>query len=211
VDDNVNARQDRRGFLMLGGAAGAAVLLAACGSDDDAGPASATTTTSAPPSARDVTLLRTASSIEELEVEIYKRGIDGGLFTSPGMADAAKLLQSQHDEHGALFQGHTTRLGGEPFTQPNPALLQQFQSRIAAATNEGALLRLLFDIAQAAAATYQAAVTNVDDDGLNLLLMSVAGVEARHAAYLGGMLNQPVPAGSFATTAGAVAPGTGVG
>ncbi len=186
---------DRRGFLALGGIAGAA-LLAACGSDSDGETAAATTTTTIS-SARDVALLRTASSLEALEVEIYKRALAGGVVKTPAAVDMMKVLQAQHGEHAALFQGHTSRLGGEPFADPHPPLLQQFQGRLG---DEASVLRAAFDLAQIAAATYQAAVGGVDDKRLDLILMSIAGVEARHAALIGTMVNQPVPVGSFAAT-----------
>ena len=51
---------------------------------------------------------------------------------------------------------------------------------------------------------------SVADNRLNLVLMSIAGVEARHAALLGTMTGQTLPAGSLAPVDKAVAPGTGV-
>jgi hypothetical protein len=200
---------DRRRFLVLGAAGGAAAILAACGKkSSSAGGESATTTTTIP-SADDVKLLRTASSLEALEVAIYQKAIDGGVVKTPAALATIKTLQAQHKEHTALFAGHTTRLGGTALTDANPALLAQLQSRLNGA-DEAGLLRLAFDVAQMTTATYQAAVGNVKDNRLNLILMSVAGVEARHAALLGTMTGQSVPAGSLSTTEKAIAPGTGV-
>ena len=193
---------DRRSFLI---GAAALAALAACGSDGDDGETEATTTSTAAPSANDVALLRTASSIEELEVALCQRGIDG-LVKTPATVELLKTLQAEHKQHAAVVQGHTSRLGGEPFMQANPALQQQF-GRV---TDEGSLLRALYDLALAAAATYQAPVGSVADKRLNVVLMSVAGVEARQAALLGAMVNQPVAAASLATTEKAVAPGTGL-
>jgi predicted glycoside hydrolase/deacetylase ChbG (UPF0249 family) len=78
------------------------------------------------------------------------------------------------------------------------------------AADEGAFLRLAYDLSTQAAATLQAALGNVDDAALNVVVMSVAGVEARHTALLGPMINQPVAQAAFAATDKAVAPGTGV-
>ena len=196
---------DRRSFLLFGGVAALAAV-AACGSDSDDDAAAPTSTTS-PPRADDVTLLRTASSIEELEVALCQRAVDGGLIKTAGLGDTIKLLQNEHKQHAAVFEGHTTRLGGEPFTQPNPALSQQLLPRV---TDEGSLLRTLFDLTQIAGATYQAGVGSVGDKQLNVILMSVAGVEARQNALLGTMINQPVATASLATTERAVPPGTGL-
>ncbi len=68
---------NRRGLLVAGGGLMAAVL-AACADHSakpqvpEGGNATPTTVTIAPPPVNDVTLLRTASSIEVLAVEIYE-------------------------------------------------------------------------------------------------------------------------------------------
>ena len=199
--------QDRRGFLTFGAAAAGAAVLAACGKSSNATNTEPPTTT-IPKSASDVTLLRTASSIANLEVAVYKQAINTNILTSFG--DTAKELMTELQAHATLLQGETTKAGGQPFTQPNPVLQQQQQARINGMTDEGAFLRLAYDLAQQAAATFVANVNHVTDTNLNVVLMSVAGVNARHAALIGTKINQPVAAGSFWSTAGAVTPGTGV-
>ena len=106
---------NRRGFFKIGGATllGAAVL-AACGGDDEdhsvaeSGGGQGTTTTAAEGAAEnDLTLLRTASSLEVLAVETYDRAIESGLVTTQAVADAAQLFRDQHDEHAAALQGAT--------------------------------------------------------------------------------------------------------
>ncbi len=191
---------DRRRFLALGGVAALAVV-GACGTkNDSSGEATATTTTSMAPSAADVAFLRNASSLEELEVALYKKALDGGLLKTPAVLETVKLFQAQHQNHAALFEGHTTRLGGPPDAQPNAAL----RGRLASATDEASVLRLAVELALATTATYQSGVGVVSDAALSVVLMSVAGVEARHAALLGTMINLPVAPASFATTERAV-------
>jgi hypothetical protein len=204
-----DAFTDRRSLLVFGAAAAGAALLAACGNAKDSTDTEPPTTTT-PPSARDIALLRTASSIAELEVSVYQRAIDGGFLKTGGLADTAKVLLAQHKAHAALFEGETTKANGKAFTQPNPVLAQQYKARIDALADEGAFLRLAYDLSTQAAATLQAALGNVDDAALNVVVMSVAGVEARHTALLGPMINQPVAQAAFAATDKAVAPGTGV-
>jgi hypothetical protein len=188
----------RRRFLAVGGVAGAALLAACTTKSEGAGEA---TTTTAKPSALDITRLQTASALEELEVALYQHALDGGLVKSAAALDVVKLLQAQHKNHAALFEGHTTRLGGSPATAPNAALLAQFTSRL---TDEAAVLRAMYDLAQITAATHQTAVGTVIDNQLNVVFMSVCGVESRHAALIGTMINQPVAAASIATTEKAV-------
>lgn len=193
---------DRRSFLMYSGVAGAAALLAACGGDDDdqAEAVAATTSTTAARAA-DVALLRTASSLEKLAIAIYKQGLDNGVIKTPANVEMVRVLQAQHGEHAALFDGHTARLGGEPAPDANAPLLQQVQSRLG---DEASLLRAALDVAQIAAATYQAAVAGVGDTRLNVVLMSIAGVEARHAALLGMLTGVTLPAAGLSTTERAV-------
>ena len=216
----------RRSLFRVGGVtvAGAA-LFAACGSDDDDA-ASTTGATGAPAATEsagtmapgttvaamsgDVVLLRTISSLENLAVAAYQIAIDSGLVTTAAVGDAAKLFQSHHMEHAQFFQAATKNAGGEPFTEANAAVLAQLQPTIDALKDEQGVLMLALDLERAAAASYQSGVGVVTDYTLNKALMSVGGVEARHAAVLAGVLaTNPVPR-AFGTTEGAVPAGTGV-
>jgi rubrerythrin len=222
----------RRSLFRVGGVslAGAA-LLAACGSDSDDSAAATTTgapattgapttmapattamtdTTTAAAMSDDVAILRTASSIEELAVAAYQIAIDSGLVTTPAVADAAKLFQAQHREHSGLFQAATKAAGGTPFAEANPAVLELLQPTIAGLKDEKGILMLALELETSAAQTYQANVGAVTDLKLNKALMSVGGVEARHAAVLAGVLGMdPVPR-SFGGADKVIAVGTGV-
>lgn len=214
----------RRSLFRIGGVtiAGGA-LLAACGSDDDSSGATAPsgtvggTTPATQPSGTaaedmtdDVIILRTASSIEELAVAAYQLAIDSGLVTTAAVGDAAKLFQSHHMEHSQLFQAATKKAGGKPFTEANPAVLAALQPTIDALQDEAGVLMLALELENAAAQTYQSNVGMVLDLSLNKALMSVGGVEARHAAVLAGVLAMdPVPR-SFGGADKAIAAGTGV-
>lgn len=176
-----------------------------------AGTTAATTAgTTAAAASGDIVALRTASSVEELAVAAYQIAIDSGLVTTPAVADAAKLFQSQHREHSAFFQAATKKAGGEPFSMPNPAVLEALQPVIKALKDEKGILMLAYDLELAAAQTYQSGVGNVTDLALNKALMSVGGVEARHAAVIASVLGQdPVPL-SFGGIDKAIKFGTGV-
>ena len=160
--------------------------------------------------AGDVTILRTASSIEELAVAAYQTAIDSGLVKTPAVGDAAKLFQAQHKEHSALFQAATKQAGGEPFTMANPAILAAIKPTIDGLKDEAGVLALALQLEMVAAETYQADVGTFKDPNLNAAIMTVGGVEARHAALLRTVLMQtPVPK-AFQVTDMAVKPGTGV-
>ena len=226
-DDQARAviGMDRRSLFKVGGVVllGGAVM-AACGSDNSssstattAGAATAAATT-APAAAMtgDVTILRTASSIEELAVAAYQTAITSGLVKTQAIADAAQLFQSQHREHSAQFQSATKAAGGEPFAQPNPVVLAAIKPMVDALADERGVVALAFELETAAAQSYQAYVGTFADAKLNKAIMAVGGVEARHAAVLAQVLNSlgdttvmPVPA-AFQVTDKAIKSGTGV-
>ena len=206
---------NRRGFLKIGGmTVASAAIFAACGNDDTnpAAGSTATTTTAmgAGGSEGDITILRTASSLEVLAVDVYQTAIDSGLVTTTAVADAAKLFQSQHREHGELFMGATKQLGGDPFETANPEVLAALQPTIAALKDEAGIVKLAYDLENVAAATYFSTVGAFSDTKLNQAAMSVGGVEARHVAVLASVLKMPPVPKAFQTADGAVAAGTGV-
>jgi hypothetical protein len=209
---------NRRKFMQIGGLTVAtAAIFAACGSDESDDAAAAIDEADDEDSAMggdaaesDLTILRTASSLEVLAVDVYQKAIDSGLVKTAAIGDAAKLFQEQHREHAALFQGATKRLGGKEMTEANPVVLQSLQAPLAALTDESGVVQLALMLEQAAAATYQSTIGAFKDVSLNQAAMSVGGVEARHVAVLSSVLDQPGAPKAFQTTDGAVAAGTGV-
>jgi hypothetical protein len=208
---------NRRRFMQVGGLTVAtAAVFAACGTSDKkstSASSSDTTETTMGGSGDakgDIQILRTASSLEVLAVAVYQKAIDSGLVKTAAIADAAKLFQSQHQEHAGLFQGATKKLGGEAFDKPNPVVLQSLQGPISQLKDEMGVVALALMLEQAAAATYQSTVGAFKDVTLNQAAMSVGGVEARHVAVLSGVLSQPQVPKAFQTKDGAVAAGTGV-
>lgn len=218
----------RRNVLRIGGVTilGGAVL-AACGSSTAksvstsaaAGTtarstavteAGKSTTTAAAGATGDVLILRTASSIEELAVAVYQTAIDSGLVKTAAIGDAAKLFQAQHKEHSALFQAQTKAAGGTPFTMPNPAIFAAIKPAVAALKDEAGILALALELETVAAQTYQSNVGTFTDLKLNAAIMTVGGVEARHAAVLAGVLKQVQVPKAFQVTDKATKPGTGV-
>ena len=209
---------NRRRFLQVGGLTVAtAAVFAACGTDDSApgtttsGDADTATTGEGGKGATgDLQILRTASSLEVLAVDVYQKAIDSGLVKTAAVGDVAKLFQAQHREHAELFQGATKKLGGRAFDRANPVVLQSLQGPIGALRDEKDVLELALMLEQAAASTYQSTVGGFDDASLNQAVMSVGGVEARHVAVLSSALGKPPVPRAFQTTDDAVAAGTGV-
>lgn len=199
----------RRRFLQIGGTVTLGAALAAC--IGDGGSEESQKDTGGGEGRRlDITIIRTLSSIEELAVVVYETGFNSGLLSTPAVADLAKLFQSHHREHGALFRGATEDLRGTPFTQPNPAVMQQLQPEIDGLRDELGVVRLAFDVESILAETYQATMGAFGDKSFIVAAMSVGGAEARHAAALAQVLQQPPVPQAFQGTEQAVPAGTGV-
>jgi hypothetical protein len=197
----------RRQFLKIGGVSilGAAVL-AACGNDDDR---ASTATTGATPTTLasgagvdDVTLLKTATSLELLAVATYETAAGSGLVTNAAVADAAKLFMEHHRAHADALQQATTAAGAEPFDQPNAAVKAAIvDPAVAAAKAEADVLKLAYDLEAAAAQTYVFAATALSTPEYRSTIMTIGSVESRHQQILGAVLelgpSALFPAGFF--------------
>jgi hypothetical protein len=199
----------RRRFLKIGGTVTLGAALTAC-IGDGSGKQSQDNTGGAEGRRADMTTIRTLSSLEALAVVVYETGLGSGLLTTPAVADLANLFHSHHREHGALLQGATKDLRGAPFTDPNPAVLQQLQPEIDALRDEPGVVGLALGVEAILAETYEATVGAFGDTSFNVAAMSVGGAEARHVAALAQVLGQPPVPRAFQGTERAVPAGTGV-
>lgn len=197
----------RRQFLRIGGltVAGSAILVACSDDDDDAattsttGAAAGSSTTGAPETTptteaaateQDLTLLRTAQSIEVLAIDAYQAAVDSGLVETAAIADAAVLFQEQHRDHAGAIEATTMSLGGEPYTEANPYLQENVVGpALEAVTDELAVVTLALDLEDVAAQTYALAGGVLSTPTLRQTIMSIGSVEARHAAVLRGVLD----------------------
>ena len=189
----------RRRFLRIGGFSvlGAAVL-AACGGPGEQGsvPVAGTgaTTTSAPPRVvNDAVILRTASSLEFSVIEVYDLALDSGLIPDAAMADVARTFRDQHQEHAGLFISLTEEAGGTPFEEPNPVVqagvIDPAVKLVADNGNKPEdVLFLAYGLEELAAETYQTFVQVFTEPANRSAIMSVGGIEARHAAVLAGVI-----------------------
>jgi hypothetical protein len=199
----------RRQALKLGGVTviGAAVL-AACGSDDDSSSGGSTDDSTAPMGGgegaatdMDVTLLRTATSLEIAAVNTYQAAIDSGLVTTAAIADAAVLFQEQHQEHADLLSTATTDAGGEAYTEANPFVQENvIDPALEALTDEMSVVSFANELENVAAQTYAFAAGALSTPAFRQAIMTIGGVEARHAAVLAGVLaDSQVPAAFLPT------------
>jgi hypothetical protein len=180
----------RRQLFKIGGATimGAAVL-AACGSDDDSGSAGTTTTMAGGDAtgdgSMDLALARTAASLEKLAVDTYQVGIDSGLVTTAAIGQAAMLFQEHHQAHLDALNGAISGAGGDEVTEQNQAVFDALVApAVAAAKAEADIVKLALDLELAAAQTYAFAGGALSAPALRSTIMTIGGIEARHAAVL---------------------------
>ena len=191
---------NRRRFMRMSGlAVVGGTVLAACGSDKKKDSGASKT---------DQTIARTAASLENFAVAVYDKAImnAAALKISDGVAKAAVLFKSQHMQHAEAFNAAATKLGGQPYTDPNPTAAKAFETTIAALKTEQDVLKLAFGLEQIAAQTYQGVGMKLSTPMLRQTAMTVGGVEARHMAILAHFITPPmtVPAAAFQVTDKAV-------
>jgi Ferritin-like domain len=189
---------NRRDLFKLGGASILGVaLLAACGSDSSDAPSATTPGSAAPtttagsttpmtePSAGDMDLVlaRTAASLEKLAVDTY--GAAGGLITTPAVLAAATMFAGHHQMHLDALNGVITGAGATAITQMNQAVYDALvKPAIDAAKTEADAVMLALALEEAAAQTYVYAGGALSTSALRSTIMTIGGVEARHAAVL---------------------------
>lgn len=179
----------RRQFLKVGGMtiAGAA-LLAACGSDDDEAAVSGdpTTTGAGGDANMDIVLANTAISLEVLAIDTYTIAAGSGLVTTAAVGDAAALFKSHHEAHRDALIATVKNAGATPFTEANAAVKSAVvDPAVAAAKTEADIIKLAFDLETAAAQTYVFAASALSTPELRSTIMTIGGVESRHATLLG--------------------------
>jgi hypothetical protein len=191
---------DRRAFLRVGGITVAvSAVVAACGSSDtETLPVTGTLPTSIeggpiePGQEVDVTLLRTAQSIEVLAVDTYQTALDSGLVTTTALADTIRLFQEQHGEHAGLLAATTRDAGGTPYDEPNSYLQDQVVGPVTEVlASEEDVVALAVELENTAAQTYVFAAEVLSAPALRQGIMSIGGVEARHLAVLYAVQEQP--------------------
>ncbi len=119
----------RRRFILTGGiGVAAAAFIAACGQEvDTAGdlPLTGTppTTSDATPEeigpTLDITLLRTAQSLELAAIEGLRQLVEAPYAEDRGVISTFNTLIDRHESHAEYFGQQTTLAGGVPYTEPN--------------------------------------------------------------------------------------------
>ena len=177
----------RRQLFKFGGATimGAAVL-AACGSDSKK--SAATTTTAAGGAAdskMDLPLARTAASLEQLAVDTYNTAIKSGLVKTAAIGSAANLFRDHHQMHLDALNSTISSAGGQKVTVANKAVYDALVApAVAKLKDEAGVVALALQLELAAAQTYAFAGGALSTPALRSTIMTIGGIEARHATIL---------------------------
>lgn len=204
----------RRRFLLAGGATVTfGALLAACGGSESTGIARIGNVPDPKelPDGKvtDVTLLRTATSLEYNAIFVYEAAAEAGFLSGDAATLARRFLQD-HRAHAQATAALTEELGGKAFEQPNPRLQSIYVEPALAliAGDEAAgitptddpaadVLALAYALETLAGATYQAYVPLFNDKELRAAAMGIGEEEARHAAVIGALANPTRLVSSF--------------
>ena len=126
-----------------------------------------------------------AESVELAAVEAYKAAAASGKVTTQAVLDAATMFAGHHTEHAAAFG---SAAGSAASKKPNPKLLAAVAGQLSSAADEKAVIKIAFDLEQAAAATYLFALGALTSAAALQLTASILPVEAQHAVVLGQVL-----------------------
>jgi hypothetical protein len=207
----------RRDVLRIGGfGVATAAVITACGAETgQLGRVGSVSTTVPLPDAAvsNVTLLRTASSIEHSIINVYSQVIGNSDLLDPSHDDLFQRYLDDHSAHAELFEGLTIVAGGTQWTCGNPkfddVVVQPVLNRIIKGVPATAVaaeippsddpLRDILNFAHGleamSAATCQSFVVLYSDPSLRASAMTVGANESRHAAMLAFTINPDRPGG----------------
>lgn len=194
---DASRRSFLRGGLVTAGVVGGGAALAACGGSS--------TSSSAPASAAangtDLQVARLAASLEVLAVNTYAAAI---MAASPGqplagmipasVAQFATTAQMQHQDHANAWNATLQSAGQAAQKDPDPKLNGTVQTALGQVKSAGDVAKLALMLENIALQTYTNGAGVVTSTVARLQALTIAPVEAQHAAILNFVLGQyPVP------------------
>ncbi len=127
-----------------------------------------------------------AASLEYAAVATYAAASGTGKLTTPAVAAAATTFAAQHKVHGDAFAAASAdKIIPD---SPNKTVLTALTTRLSQAGTEMDIVKLAFEVENAAAATYQFALGALEGVRYQQLTASIMPIEAGHAAVLGQIL-----------------------
>jgi Ferritin-like domain len=187
-----------RGGLVGTGAIGGAALLAACGGS---APATGGRVARSSPAAEpvDLTVARLAASLEALAVGTYQtvlgaaqRGALGAV--PPAIGTFVTTAKMQHADHQNAWNAALKSAGRPAQTAPDPHYKKVVDAALPNVRTVADAAKLALTLETVAVETYTAGSSMVTSKAHRLVALTIAPVEAQHAAILHYVLGQyPVP------------------
>lgn len=140
----------------------------------------------------DVTLMRTAQSLEYTALDVYAAAAATGALSSAQLSLVERFVED-HQRHADEVGTIIGQLGGESFECANPFLVERAVTPILGALDGSDdlprdLLHVAYAFEQLAAASYQALVSSLSDAPLRAAAMTIGTEENRHAAAIAAAL-----------------------
>ncbi|HEX8068120.1 MAG TPA: ferritin-like domain-containing protein [Thermoleophilaceae bacterium] len=195
--------QSRERFMRMVGGAGAAgalsLLIAACGGGDDedeSGSTTSTTESAGRSKSGDLEIANYALTLEYLEADFYAKVIESGEVTDKRIADLAKSIGENEQEHVDALKAMVEQMGGTPAAKPTT----KFDDVIAGGPEK--ILATAATVENLGAAAYLGQAGSIKSMEVLAAALSIHSVEARHAAALNTLVGKTiVPDGAFAKPA----------
>ena len=205
IDELRDDPHSRKRFLKMVGGVGAAgalsLLIAACGDDDDDESSSSTSTTDSMGNSggalkSDLEIVNYALTLEYLEADFYAQVIASGEVTDKKVAELAKSIGRNEEEHVEALTATVKQLGGTPAKKPKT----KFEDVIAGGPQK--ILETAAAVENLGAAAYLGQAGNIKDKEILAAALAIHSVEGRHAAALNTLVGETiVPDGAFAKPA----------
>lgn len=134
----------------------------------------------------DIAIAAFAASVELAAAAGYRAAIETGML-SELVAPVARTFGSHHGEHA----GALNEFLAQPIEDPNAGLVDMLTPRFERANSQTALLEILLEVEEAAAATYYVALGTLDQVPA-AAIATILPVESQHAVVWATVTGQPV-------------------
>lgn len=185
----------RKRFLKMvggGGAAAFSLFLAACGTKDKGSSSSSSSSASRK---RDLEIVSYALTLEHLETDFYNTVLSSGVIKDRKLADTAKMIRDNEQEHVDALTQTVKQLGGRP---------KRPKTNFDAVLKGGPkmVLETAATVENLGAAAYLGQAPRITSKTVLAAALAIHSVEGRHAAALNRAVGKTiVPDGAFAKPA----------